>query len=531
MTALTAGPSAPEVEGSSPLPHEPWSCAAGDVANALSTDAERGLSRDEAQRRLVEFGRNDLVEKRARPAVLKFLQQFANTMILVLLGAAVVTVLVGETQDAVIIVAVVVLNAAIGYWQERRAEHAMAALKTMAAPEARVRRGGDVVIISAVDVVPGDVLQLEAGDVVAADGRLVDAAGLRINESALTGESVPTDKTTDVLLGDSHLVGDRHNMVFKGTEVSGGRGSAVVTATGMTTELGTIATLLEAHQAPQTPLQRRLAVLGRRLAFGAVAVCGVVFAAGVASGVPPARMLVTAVSLAVAAIPESLPAVVTISLALGAQRMSRQRAIIRKLPAVETLGSVTVIATDKTGTLTQGKMVAAEVWAAGTTFTVTGSGYEPDGHIWTEGNIVVADDHPELRRLLEAAVFCNDARLVPPSTHGGEWTVVGDPTEGALLSLAMKGGIDDSGARRRMRRLAELPFDSTRKRMTTVHAAVDGTVVISTKGAPESILPRVSGVARSTEDVNAAQPLTSAAVVAEAMAARGYRVLAIAGRT
>jgi P-type Ca2+ transporter type 2C len=496
------------------------------------TDVDRGLTEEEVVRRLGASGPNEIEERPPAPAWRRFVQQFTNTMILVLLGAAVITMIVGDLKDTMVIVTVVTLNAAIGYRQERIAEQAIAALKQMASPVARVIREGHPATIPSREVVVGDVLHLATGDIVPADARLVEAPGLRVNEAALTGESVPVDKDADPLASGGRLVGERYNMVFKGTAVTSGRASAIVTATGQRTELGTIAGLLQAHRGPETSLQRRLAILGRRIALAAVMICAVVFIVGVAGGVSPSRMLLTAVSLAVAAIPESLPAVVTISLALGAQRMARQNAIIRKLPAVETLGSVTVIATDKTGTLTQGSMFAAEIWTNDRTITVTGSGYEPAGCFSIDGEAIDPSEAPSLLRLLEAAALCNDATLIAPAGVGAEWSMLGDPTEAALLSLAGKAGLDRGDLETRTPRMAEFAFDSTRKRMSTMHGGPNAISVVSVKGAPESVLPQIKHIATPAGDVTATRArLAAQRDAATAMADRGYRVLAIAGAT
>jgi P-type Ca2+ transporter type 2C len=394
-----------------------------DVCRALGTDAESGLDEAEASGRRAVVGPNELDERPPVPIWLMFLRQFASTMIVVLLIAAVVTATIGDLKDTIVIVGVVVLNAAIGFVQEHRAEGSMAALRKLAAPFARVLRDGAVRSVPARELVPGDIVQLEAGDVVPADARLVEAPNLRVNQATLTGESVPVDKSTDPIDAASESpLADRVNMVFKGTAIPYGRAVAIVTATGMDTALGRIAGLLEAHKPSATPLQRRLATLGRYIAVAAVAICALVFVVGVLSGEPATRMLLVSVSLAVAAIPESLPAVVTISLALGAQRMARHRAVVRRLPAVETLGSVTVIATDKTGTLTQGRMLVERIWAPdGQEWAVTGDGYSPDGDI--EPVVTPqADQREAFSRLARSAALCNDAALIPPNQRGGAWT-------------------------------------------------------------------------------------------------------------
>lgn len=496
------------------------------VAGQLHTDERRGLASDDVAQRLVQSGANELIERPPRPAWRMAIDQVANTITVVLLIAAGVTIFVGDPRDTVVIAVVVLLNAGIGFYQERSAVRAMAALKRLATPEARVIRDGEVRSIPARDVVPGDLLRLDVGDVVAADARLVEAPGLRVNEAALTGESVSVDKSDEAIPLADAPIAERTSMVFRGTAISAGRGIAIVTETGMATELGRIARLLETH-APPTPLQRRLAALGRQIAAGAVVLSGVVFAVGALGGQPVTRMLLTAVSLAVAAIPESLPAVVTISLALGAQRMARQHAVIRKLVAVETLGSVTVIATDKTGTLTRGEMQVEWLWIpdAGE-FHVEGDGYAPEGRIagvGAEGHLPVS-----LRLLLRTAVLCNDAALVHPRGAGDVWEAVGDPTEAALLSLAGKAGLSRDDLLRRHPRRFEVAFDARRRRMTTVHGGA-GKTIVATKGALEAVLPLVAPSPHGDGETRGDAALDEARHRARAYGERGYRVLALAG--
>jgi Ca2+-transporting ATPase len=510
----------------------PWHRDGAEVATALGTDPSRGLSSEEAARRLAEHGPNEIAEKPTKPAWRMLLEQFANTMIVVLLVASAVTALIGEVKDTVVILIIVILNAAIGFVQEYRAEQAMAALKRMTAPTARALRDGAIQVLPARELVPGDVLILETGDVVPADARLLEAPNLRVNEAPLTGESVPVDKLTRPLAPeDGRLVAERRNMIFKGTSVVYGRATAVVTTTGMSTALGEIAGLLQAHQAPRTPLQRRLAVLGRRLALAALAICAVVFLAGVARGEPITLMFLTAVSLAVAAIPEALPAVVTISLALGAQRMAARRALVRKLPAVETLGSVTVICTDKTGTLTQGRMQVERVWTPEGEIEVTGTGYTPVGELLMDGHPIEIGEVGGLRELIMAATLCNDATLIPPPAPGDPWDITGDPTEGALLALGAKTGFERPHLEREMPRVGEVPFDAERKRMSTLHETPDGEVAIFCKGAPEAVLEISSTIVASDGDRALSEvQREQIQAKAEAYAANGYRVLALAGR-
>jgi Ca2+-transporting ATPase len=523
MTARTTEPAPPW-----------WAQSPHETAQALGTDIDSGLSADEAATRLDRFGPNELEEEPTRSPWLLFFGQFANTMIVVLLIAAGVTVAVGELKDAIVIGAIVVLNAAIGFVQEYRAEQAMAALKSMASPSAKVVRDGKQTTVVASRVVPGDVLVLDAGDVISADGRLAECPNLRVNESALTGESVPVEKTSEAIAPETgRLVAERHNMVFRGTSVVYGRAKLVVVDTGMSTELGQIAGLLKAHESPQTPLQRRLAALGRWLAFASLVVCAIVFAVGVLRGEDASLMFLTAVSLAVAAIPEALPAVVTIALALGAQRMVQQHALVRKLPAVETLGSVTVICTDKTGTLTEGRMLVERAWTFSSDVEISGSGFEPAGDLTSDGAPFSPETDDGFMSLARAAALCNDAVLEPPSGEDDAWTVGGDPTEGALLAFAAKalGDLDELAANHP--RIGEMAFDSARKRMSTFHQTDDDTAadVVFAKGGVEAVLEKATGVAAAT----GTRDLTDAderAIHARAdeFAAAGYRVLALADR-
>ncbi|MCP3934673.1 MAG: cation-translocating P-type ATPase [Actinomycetia bacterium] len=514
--------------------HHWWAEDASSVALAFGTDSIGGLDGAQVETLRDRHGPNALEEEPTQPPIKIFLSQFANTMIVVLLAAAVIMVAIGEPTDAIVIGAIVVLNAAIGFIQEYRAEQAMAALRTMAAPNARVVRNGDEATVPAVDLVPGDVVVLEAGDIVAADARLTECPNLRVDEAALTGESVPVDKTDAVLSdGEGEVIGDRRNMVYKGTSVTYGRARAVVVATGMDTALGQIAGLLQTHRAPPTPLQKRLAVLGRWLAAAAIVICVVVFTVGVLRGEDTETMFLTSVSLAVAAIPEALPAVVTIGLALGAQRMIRHNALVRRLPAAETLGSVTVICTDKTGTLTQGRMLVEKVWTLDREYEVTGDGFEPSGEIVDLGQRDTDTGDSPFGSLLRAAVLCNDAVLVPPTTDDESWGIIGDPTEGALLALAGKAGAGREQLNGAHPRVAEIPFDSGRKWMVTIHRTAEPEVdLAAAKGAVEAIVDVASAVATTDGLVPLDDALRSSILGrADGLAAEGYRVLAIAGGT
>lgn len=463
-----------------------------------------GLSAAEVLRRRAEHGPNLLVTAKPRSLLSLFLAQFADFMILVLIGAAIVSGVIGDLTDTVVIIAIVVLNAAIGFSQEYRAEQAVQALKAMAAPSAAVIRDGCAATVPAAELVPGDIVQLEAGRIVPADLRLIEAASLRIDEAALTGESVPVDKVTEALHGEGELpVGDRRNMAHKGTHVTYGRGLGVVIATGMRTEFGRIATLLSEAQAVDTPLQRRLAVFGRRLALVVIAVCIIVFVTGLLRGELALPMLLTALSLAVAAIPEALPAVVSISLALGARRLMLRQALIRRLAAVETLGSVTYICSDKTGTLTANEMRVERYYCDAVQADRPGA-----AEAW--------------QTLLSAMAISHDAAVA------ADGTVVGDPTEVALLLAARAAGLDHVAESARLPRVGELPFDSERKCMTTIHRLPTGGWWSVTKGAAEVIID-----ASSSElfgGVSAPLDVARLRHIAEQMAADGLRVLAIGVR-
>ncbi len=500
----------------------PWQLEAAAVAAALGTRPDDGLAVGAAAERLERLGPNELVEKAQRPAWQLLLDQFKSAMIVVLMVAAVITVLIGETKDTLIILAIVILNGIIGFVQEYRAEQAMDALKRMSSPEARVVREGETRLVPARELVPGDVVLLEQGDIVTADLRLLEAPALRINEAPLTGESEPVAKVVAALpeIADG-APGDQLNMAFSGTAVTSGRARGIVVATGMATAIGRIAELLQQGEDEPTPLQRRLGELGRWLAAAALIVCGLVFASGVLRGEDPEQMFLIAISLAVAAIPEGLPAVVTISLALGARRMAARRALVRRLPAVETLGCVTVICSDKTGTLTENRMLVERLWTPAGEYGVSGDGYAPLGRVDPDpaGDTLAA-------RAARVAAVCNDATLVPPGEAGSGWSITGDPTEGALVAFAAKLGMHQRDLRDTHPRVAEVSFDADRRRMTTLHTpagqAPDDAEPhwVAVKGALESIAPLLAA------DQSAV--LATARAVGERYAADGYRVLALA---
>ncbi|WFS12149.1 cation-translocating P-type ATPase [Rhodococcus aetherivorans] len=494
---------------------------ADDVAAALDVDPAAGLPSDVVEERRREHGPNALAETAAVPGWRKVLALLADRMTLVLVVAAVVSAVVSrEWETPVVILAVITLNTVLNYVQERRAENSLQALRQMAVDTARVRRDGREQHLPRTELVPGDVVLLEAGDSVPADGRVVGAARLQVAESALTGESQPVDKTVEPVVDEQAPLGDRADMLFMNTDVTRGRGTMVVTATGMQTEIGAIATLLGAAGVEKTPLQRRIDQLAKTLTIVALTVVAVVFVLGLLRGQSWSDLLITAVSLAVATIPEGLTAVVAFTLAMGASRLAARGAIVKRLAAVETLGSTTHIATDKTGTLTLNQMTVQRLLARGRSFRVTGTGYE------TTGKILVGDGlpAPDLTVPLLGMALCNDAVV-------RDGVLVGDPTEGALVVLAEKGGIDVEGARLAVPRLAEVPFDSAYKYMATFHALPDGGYRCFAKGAPGALLDRATAMLDGDGPVplddRRRERLRSAV---QSLAAEGLRTLMIAGR-
>lgn len=509
-----------------------WHALPGtEVLARQEVDPERGLSADQVLTRRGDVGPNTLAEEPPVPVWKRLAAQFKDLVVWILIVAAIISGLLAEWVDTAAILAIVVVNGIIGFVQEARAERALASLQKLSAPLAKVLRGGTMMGVPAAELVPGDVIELEAGDNVPADARLLEAYSLRVQEAALTGESVPTEKDARGVLAEVTPLGDRRTMVYSGTVVSGGHGTAVIVATGMQTELGQIAGMLTRWHPEITPLQRRLGELGRILIVVCLAIVAIIFTLETWRGEQDFfELLLLSASLAVAAVPEGLPAVVTLVLAIGLQRMVARNALVRKLPSVETLGSVTVICSDKTGTLTRNEMTVREVETAGGRVHVSGSGYAPHGEFTRDaaGTQVTVDAKADadVSHLLRIAAWCNNAK-VSPRPDGDAWGVVGDPTEGALLSLAMKGGIDPAN---RGKIEYELPFDSERKTMSVVIRGEDGPVMY-TKGAPEVLLKKCVAERRQGVVVPLSeQRRAEIRDVNARMAADAMRVLAFASR-
>ncbi len=473
------------------------------VLNALSVNAQSGLSAGEVSKRLLKYGENRLKEKKKKSTFTRFLDQFKDVMIIILIIAAIVSFGVvvveknwGELFEPALILLIVILNAIMGVYQEGKAEKALDALKNMSAPHARVLRDGVESVIDASQLVVGDIIKLESGDFVPADARLITSAGLKSEESALTGESVPAEKDSSAQIEENSPLGDRSNMVFSGCSITYGTATAVVTATGMDTEMGKIAHLLEGEGDTQTPLQRKLAQLGKYLGFVALGACAVIFVVGLLNSIPPLEIFMNAVSLAVSAIPEGLPAIVTIVLSIGVQRMAAKNALLRRLPAVETLGSASVICSDKTGTLTQNRMTLVKAYF--------------DGGIYED---ISENNSAEIRKLLDFTTLCCDGNVI---FSDGREEHIGDPTETAIIVAAHKNGSEKQSLNEKYPRIAEIPFDSDRKLMTTVNEIGEKKIVI-VKGAFDMLSLRcVSG------NVEKAKGMT------DSMSADALRVLAVA---
>jgi Ca2+-transporting ATPase len=505
-----------------------WHTLPVDAVVSHLHSAPEGLADIEVERRLARYGPNELeaVDRVSPWAVL--LGQFKNVLIIILLIATAISAFVGHGVEAIAIAVIVLFAVVLGFVQEYRAERAIEALRRMAAPTVTAVRDGQEIRIPARELVPGDLIVLHAGDKVAADARLIESVNLQMEEAALTGESVAVAKDTEPLDGEDLALGDRSNMVFAGTIATYGRGRALVVETGMNTQFGRIATMLQSVESGQTPLQQNLDKVGRVLALAALVVVAAIVAMGVLRGQPLLEMFIFGIALAVAVVPEALPAVVTISLAIGVQRMAKRNALVRRLPAVETLGSTSVICSDKTGTLTRDEMTARKLYTPGRMLTISGSGYEPEGELSLDGSAVV----PSAREteLLRAAALVSDAHLVRDEAHGG-WHIKGDPTEGALIVAAAKAGLQKDDLDLQFPRIGEIPFTSETKRMTTLHSVENGQVAYA-KGAPETILDSCSR--QWTEQGEVALGDADREAILEAvrqMAGEALRVLAVATKT
>jgi P-type Ca2+ transporter type 2C len=503
---------------------------ASEVVHRLGSDPLRGLSVDEAKRRLSKYGPNELEAAHAITPWGILFDQLKNILILILLIAVGLSAFLGHAVEAIAIAIIVCFAVLLGFYQEYRAERAIEALGQMAAPTATVLRDGQEIEVAARETVPGDIVLLRTGDKVPADGRLIEAMNLQVEEAALTGESVPVAKRTSPLDGSELALGDRKNMVYAGTAITYGRGRAVVVATGMTTEFGKIARLLATVKSTKTPLQENLDKLGGVFAQTAFGVVLLIILLGVIRGRPVLEMFIFGIALAVAVVPEALPAVVTISLAIGVQRMVKRNALIRRLPAVETLGSVSVICSDKTGTLTKDEMTARKIFVAGQMLNVSGAGYEPSGDFSASGS-VIAPAAP-LLRLLEAAVLASDAHLarasVQPGSASSGWEIKGDPTEGALIVAAAKAGVWKTDLDAKWPRVSEIPFTAESKRMTTLHDAQNGLVAYA-KGAPEVILDSCATYCGESDEIILSLDAKTAILTnAREMAEQALRVLAVA---
>ncbi len=500
----------------------------------LQSDAQMGLDAVAVEKSRHRWGWNELASAPSEPVWKKLLAQFNDVVVWILLAAALISGLTGEWTDTAAVIAIVLLNAILGFFQEERAERALAALQDLAAPLAKVVRGGQLQTIAARELVPGDIVELEAGDNVPADVRLLTTFSLRIQEAALTGESVPVDKDAAVILPVATPLGDRRNLAYMSTIVANGTARGLVTGIGMATEIGRIAGMLQRSDREPTPLQRQLAKLGRTLVFISLSLVIVILGLSLWRGDKLLDALLAAVSLAVAAVPEGLPAVVTVTLALGLQRMVKRNALIRKLPSVETLGCVTVICSDKTGTLTRNEMTVREIWAGGRLFRVTGAGYAPHGEFYAVNSLhpeltepaeaIHAWEDPDLRLALRIGAVCNHAR-VEPGEEAGNWRIIGDPTEGALVVVAQKADIVHDVLAFRIKE--EVPFDSERKLMSVTSEDAESALMQYTKGAPEGLIDRCGWEFRDGRVALLTDDRRSQLIdVCEGMARRALRVLA-----
>lgn len=504
------------------------------ILKELDSNIESGLSGEVAKERLEKFGLNELEEKK-RPSIFsKIIGQFSDFLVLILIGAAIVSFLVGKKKDAIVILAIVIINAILGVYQEGKAEKSLESLKKMSSSTAKVLRNGSLTVIPASQLVPGDIVYLDAGDIIPADLRLVESSNLKVEESSLTGESVPVEKDYSLVLEEDASLGDRINLGYMGTVVTYGRGKGLVVGTGHDTEIGKIATMIQSYDDQATPLQIQLNRLGKVLGITTIIVCIVVLILGLLQGESLLEMFMVAISLAVAAIPEGLPAIVTIVLAIGMNRMVKKNAIVKKLLAVETLGATTVICSDKTGTLTQNEMTVVKIFTSGREINVSGQGYEPIGEFKIGEENVSIDDIGDLETLFASAALTNDARL--DRTEEG-YKIIGDPTEGALVTLAEKANFQQDLMNKNYPRIKEIPFDSERKLMTTLHDNYLPDMFIAfTKGAPDVVIDRCSKIslqgkvvefteARKEDVIKQVQTFSRQALRVLAFAYRNYEEL------
>ena len=527
-TSASASPTPPEEErGLSP--QSIYGRDAHAVARHLDVDMDKGLTTEEAASRLKTYGPNELEEAKKDSPLVMLLRQFANPLLIILLVGAVISGYTGHWVDAIAIFVIVLINATISFVQEFKAEQSLAALSEMAAPMANVRRDGDWQEIPARDIVPGDVLRIKAGDILAADLRLIEANRLHVDEAALTGESEPVDKHDQPIESENEVVlAERFNMGFSSTLVANGAGLGLVTSTGMNTEVGHIAGLMATATQPKTPLQERIENLSKILIGAALIVVAVIIGIGIINGMDAIEMLNSAISLSVAAIPEGMPTIVTIVLTLGSQAMARKNALVRQLSSVETLGTTSVICSDKTGTLTQNQMQVMRLWAGGKAWTVTGEGFDPNGaFVDAEGNEADVANEDDLRRMLAVSAYCNEARLIEKD---GRPAIQGNPTEGALVVAAAKAGISRAELKEQKHEtLQSFPFDSTRKMMSVLVRMPNGERVLTAKGAPDVILSRASAVLLHGEEVELTDELRAEIErVIEGFGEDALRTLAIA---
>ncbi|WP_110929363.1 calcium-translocating P-type ATPase, SERCA-type [Bacillus massiliglaciei] len=499
-----------------------------EMESALKTSFKSGLSGNEAKGRQKEFGLNELKEGEKQSVLLLFFAQFKDFMVLILLAATLVSGLMGEYIDAIAIMAIIFLNGLLGFYQERKAEKSLEALKDMAAPQVFVLRDGEWKRIASKELVKGDVIKFSNGDRIGADVRIIEASNLEIEESALTGESLPAIKHSDSLSSEADGIGDQENMAFMGTMVTRGSGKGAVIAIGMDTAMGKIADLLQTAESSTTPLQHKLEQLGRILIITALFLTLIVVLTGIIQGHDLFTMFLSGVSLAVAAIPEGLPAIVTVALSLGVQKMIKQKAIVRKLPAVETLGCASVICSDKTGTLTQNKMTVTKLWSGGKTWDVSGIGYQPTGEFSLNGQPVQAGQEKPLMQLLTFGMLCNNAEL---TVQNKQYVLNGDPTEGALLVAAMKAGMEKETLLNQFQIVKEFPFDSTRKMMSVIIKNEQGKQFVVTKGAPDVLMDECSSIYWEGKSTRFGRDLKmNVQSVIDGLASQALRTIAVAYR-